>query len=322
MILGSRTSSVSSPVRASAYIASRSLAAADDILAPSDAPKHIDPVPGLVHCITCNALVAPPHAKHDATPPLTAAQLARPTALLRPLAHDKSNAQYFFAPGVVEFVAGTLARLQMRAALCVGMPSLHEALAASQRKSMLLDLDARFAPFFPRSYAKFNMFNGHFFFADQARAARSLFPTVDAIVVDPPFGGLVEALAATLRALWRDCLAGRDAALSMRPRDEIPTLLFFPYFLEAIPALTPTRLTSAAGQGGRKPPELPHVRLQGGLQQPPDVQGSSNVVPRCRFTRQQAGKSKRGSPVRIFTNIAPRHFALPEPDYRRAAHYV
>ena len=197
-------------------------------------------MPGLSFCQACNALVQPSHAgtaKHDVTKPLTAAQLAHPTTLLSPLARDKSNAQYFFAPAVVDFVTSTLSRLRLGSALCIGMPSIHEALVALRRSSVLLDLDERFAPFFPQSFAKFNMFNGHIFFADQARMVCSTLPTVDVIVVDPPFGGLVDALAHTLKSLWRDCLADRTTMPEICPAGEVPTMLFFPYFLEARPAV-------------------------------------------------------------------------------------
>ena len=175
------------------------------------------------------------HVSHDVTKSLKAKQLAQPTTLLRPLAVDKSNAQYFFDGSVVALVTTALHRLGLHNVLCIGMPSIHEALVAEgASNSMLLDLDDRFEAFFPSSYAKFNMFNGHFFSENYAQAAQDFCSQVNAIVIDPPFGGIIEALAVTIKQMWVTVLASRaePPKHALCEAAEMPTLLFFPYFME------------------------------------------------------------------------------------------
>ena len=81
-------------------------------------------------------------------------------------------------------------------------------------RSFLLDIDARFHRFLPPTgFARFNMFNAHFFDGAEAAEAFGDFlsscPTPPVIVVDPPFGGRVSPLFATLRHLSAAWLKAR-----------------------------------------------------------------------------------------------------------------
>lgn len=76
-------------------------------------------------CEDCQTLLLP--AEHSAHSPhrttgVTAAQLRRPSVLLRPLDNKKSNAQYLFTDRSALFLLDTLAGLGYRKVLCVGTP--------------------------------------------------------------------------------------------------------------------------------------------------------------------------------------------------------
>jgi hypothetical protein len=162
--------------------------------------------------------------------------------VLQPLDTDTKNAQYFFSHSVVDWTVDQLVRLGATRVVCLGTPRVHERLRTDARfTSCLLDLDDRFGWFYGTgpSFARINMANGHFFGTvdgEPPASVASFLRTATAVVVDPPFGLHPEALARTLRLLWRRAAAPQHAAA------ELPTLLFFPYFLEkgvaaALPSL-------------------------------------------------------------------------------------
>ncbi len=76
-------------------------------------------------CQDCQILLLPgehgAHSSHRSTA-ITAAQLRRPSVLLRPLDNKKSNAQYLFTDRSSHFLLDTLAGLGYRKVLCVGTP--------------------------------------------------------------------------------------------------------------------------------------------------------------------------------------------------------
>ena len=124
--------------------------------------------------------------------------------------------------------------------------------AVAPPASYLLDLDERFGHFYTaESFHLFNMFNVHSFHngfngtasakgaptaatTTRAELVQSL-STCDCIVLDPPFGGVLEALGRTIRWLWEvaaEASESRDPRLvALRPAGEIPTFVFLPYFL-------------------------------------------------------------------------------------------
>jgi Probable N6-adenine methyltransferase len=105
---------------------------------------------------------------------------------------------------------------------------LHEeatSLSDIEAKTFLLDIDSRFARFFPRtSFAQYNMFNNHFLTELGRDDYQSFISGVEAknllIVMDPPFGGRVEVLAHNLRRLFADI--GGECSVAW----------IFPYFME------------------------------------------------------------------------------------------
>uniref|UniRef100_A0A3Q2NY18 rRNA N(6)-adenosine-methyltransferase ZCCHC4 n=1 Tax=Fundulus heteroclitus TaxID=8078 RepID=A0A3Q2NY18_FUNHE len=207
-------------------------------------------------CEDCQILLLPAeHGAHSAhrTAPVTAAQLRRPSVLLRPLYNKKSNAQYLFTDRSAHFLLDTLAGLGYRKVLCVGTPRLQELIKLRNleqkqepMQSLLLDIDFRYAQFYSQDeFCHYNMFNHHFFGGEASSAVldaflRELDGKKVIMVADPPFGGLVKPLANSFSLIsqtWRKQQNPGDSNVDM------PIIWIFPYFfepriLECLPSLT------------------------------------------------------------------------------------
>ncbi|XP_061778461.1 rRNA N6-adenosine-methyltransferase ZCCHC4-like [Nerophis ophidion] len=119
----------------------------------------------------CQTLLLPQehsaHACHSCS-----SELRRPSMLLRPLVDKKSNAQYLFTERNSRFLLETLLGMGYHKVLCVGTPILHELIKlekletpeSTPMKSLLLDIDFRYAQFYSQDeFCHYNMFNHHFF---------------------------------------------------------------------------------------------------------------------------------------------------------------
>uniref|UniRef100_A0A673B9E8 GRF-type domain-containing protein n=1 Tax=Sphaeramia orbicularis TaxID=375764 RepID=A0A673B9E8_9TELE len=173
-------------------------------------------------CQDCQILLLPEeheaHSSHRSTA-VTTAQLRRPSVLLRPLDNKKSNAQYLFTDRSSHFLLDTLAALGYRKVLCVGTPRLQELIKLRNlekkddpMRSLLLDIDFRYAQFYSQDeFCHYNMFNHHFFDGEASRGVLQTFLSECdggkvVMVADPPFGGLVTPLANSFRLIsqmWR-----------------------------------------------------------------------------------------------------------------------
>ncbi|XP_078588631.1 rRNA N(6)-adenosine-methyltransferase ZCCHC4-like [Branchiostoma floridae x Branchiostoma japonicum] len=257
-------------------------------------------------CEDCSLLLLPDewgeHQQHRVLQTVTSHQLSRPTHLLHPRENKKTNAQYLFSERTVQFFLSQVQQLGYNRVLCVGVPRLHEtiqsqrAAGSSQLDSLLLDIDHRHAQFYDQEhFCHYNMFNHHFFDGDSARDACLKFLHRNhgdgvVMVTDPPFGGLVEVLCHCMKklcGLWREGLSDTCS------EKEIPTLWIFPYFMEH-------RIVGS----------LPSYRML-------DYKVEYENHP----LYQEGPKSKkRGSPVRIFTNIPTDRVVLPQDEgYRFCA---
>ncbi|XP_060887103.1 rRNA N6-adenosine-methyltransferase ZCCHC4 [Labrus mixtus] len=253
-------------------------------------------------CQDCQTLLLPTeheaHSSHG-TSYVTAAQLRRPSVLLRPLHNKKSNAQYLFTDRSAHFLIDTLAGLGYRKVLCVGTPRLHELIKQRNlepknepMKSLLLDIDFRYAQFYSRDeFCHYNMFNHHFFGGEASSGVLQTFLSDSdgekvVMVADPPFGGLVKPLAnsfSLMSQMWKK-LQSPDSSNS-----DLSMMWIFPYFfepriLECLPSLTML-----------------------------DYQVDYDNHPLYKH-----GKTgRKQSPVRVFTNISPKDVVLPkEEGYR------
>ncbi|XP_061620352.1 rRNA N6-adenosine-methyltransferase ZCCHC4 isoform X1 [Phyllopteryx taeniolatus] len=241
------------------------------------------------------------HAAHVRVP-VAAALLRQPSRLLRPLDNNKSYAQYLFTERTARFLLGTLAALGYNKVLCVGTPRLHELIksgnadgAAEPMKSLLLDIDFRYAQFYGQDeFCHYNMFNHHFFDGEASSAAvRAFLRESDGekavTVADPPFGGLVKPLAGSFSRIsqtWRNQQSADGSYVDM------PLIWIFPYFMEP-------RILACF-------PSLTMLDYQ---------------VDYDNHSLYKHGKTgRKQSPVRLFTNISPAEIVLPEEEgYRFCA---
>ncbi|KAK3607860.1 hypothetical protein CHS0354_038289 [Potamilus streckersoni] len=253
------------------------------------------------YCHTCGLLLLPEErashrsSGHNITSPVTRQMLHRPSQLFVPLDDNKTYAQYLFAESTVEFLLKTLQAHKFTHILCVGCPRIHESIQircstdmepTGGLNSLLLDLDHRFFQVYPPSlFCQYNMFNHHFFDGKSSEKVFRKFLTEDngmnvAIVMDPPFGGMVEALAATVKKIehtWQ--ITSNKPSLC-----RLPVFLFFPYFMEK-------RILDCV-------PEFCMLDYK--------VDYDNHLL----FTGAK-GK-KKGSPVRIFCNLSPKMVKLPK----------
>ncbi|XP_022105996.1 zinc finger CCHC domain-containing protein 4-like isoform X2 [Acanthaster planci] len=245
-------------------------------------------------CVDCSLLLYPrefrEHAKHTVKSSLTDEELRQPSHLLVPLENSKTNAQYLFSQEATEFLVSSVKELGFDRVLCVGVPRLHEAIQTRQSlglNSLLLDIDHRYGQFYPPSlFCRYNMFNDHFFEGEPSRSICREFLHCNrgnnvVVVTDPPFGGRVEILVEVLKrmmALWKEGAHGPDSS------KELPVMWIFPYFLEH-------RIVAG----------LPSFVML-------DYKVEYNNHPLFQHSKKAC---KKGSPVRIFTNIPPSKIVLP-----------
>ncbi|XP_061850224.1 rRNA N6-adenosine-methyltransferase ZCCHC4 isoform X3 [Colius striatus] len=204
------------------------------------------PLPKRRFCQECQQLLLPAewekHLDHQFVCDISNAQLKSPSQLLCPLLNKKTNAQYLFTDRSCQFLLDLIIDLGFRRVLSVGTPRLHEMIQskASQEdfrvRSLLLDIDFRYSQFYTEDeFCHYNMFNHYFFGGEAAHEICRKFLYEDngekvIMVTDPPFGGLVEALASSfkkLMAMWK------ETEKEGHNNQEMPTFWIFPYFFEA-----------------------------------------------------------------------------------------
>ncbi|XP_008322197.1 rRNA N(6)-adenosine-methyltransferase ZCCHC4 [Cynoglossus semilaevis] len=249
-----------------------------------------------IFCKECQTLLLPvqrdAHLSHKRVV-VTEAELLRPSVLLSPMNNKKSNAQYLFTDRSANFLLDTLAALGFRKVLCVGTPRLQELIKLRNleqkhkpMKSLLLDIDFRYAQFYSQDeFCHYNMFNHHFFGGKASSSIlQSFLKESDGekvvMVADPPFGGLVKPLANSFSLISQTWKKLQGDVVDT----DIPMLWVFPYFfepriLECLPTLTML-----------------------------DYQMDYDNHPLYKH-----GKTgRKQSPVRLFTNICPKDVVLPK----------
>nr|XP_057934203.1 rRNA N6-adenosine-methyltransferase ZCCHC4 isoform X2 [Doryrhamphus excisus] len=249
-------------------------------------------------CGDCQTLVLPDelaeHASHSCSS-VSASQLRRPSLLLRPLVDKKSNAQYLFTERTSRFLLDTLVAMGYRKVLCVGTPRLHELIKVGNLetwkskplKSLLLDIDFRYAQFYTQDeFCHYNMFNHHFFGSEAPSAVLQAFlgqhdGDKAVMVADPPFGGLVRPLAHSFSTISRTWTTLQNPAGC---NGDMPMIWIFPYFFES--------------------------RI---LECFPTFSMLDYQVDYDNHSLYKHGKTgRKQSPVRLFTNITAARFVLPE----------
>jgi len=250
----------------------------------------LDHLQRCLFCHSCSLLFLPKDKeKHQIHDYQQAGDVSKPTLILRPRENEKTQAQYFFSKKATQFLVNIIKDLGFKNVLCVGTPRLHEEIQCSQTSggtldSLLLDIDFRYGQFFPSSkFCWYNMFNHFFFGSHRSEKAFQSFVRSEGLllVMDPPFGGLAEVLAASVKTIWDVW----SKAHSDEKDKELPTMWIFPYFMEShMKAVFPS-LTML------------------------DYKVDYDNHP--HFKSKHMKGSKRGSPVRIFTNVNPADVVLP-----------
>ncbi|XP_076345837.1 rRNA N(6)-adenosine-methyltransferase ZCCHC4 isoform X1 [Tachypleus tridentatus] len=248
-----------------------------------------------IFCKTCFLLVLPKefgnHKDHEILERLSDKILMQPSYLLPTLPKNKKEAQYFFDEKTVAFVISTVISLGFKRILSIGTPRIHEYIKTNKTtdlQSLLLDIDKRYAHFYESSeFCYYNMFNHFFFDGETAEATYKNFLLKDdenslLVMLDPPFGGLVDVISHTLKKIFNTWRNGRCDTSA-----DLPFFWFFPYFNEA-------RIQQC----------LPSLNM---------LDYKVNYDNHRLFNGSVKGR-KQGSPVRIFTNIKLEKIKLPEED--------
>lgn len=167
-------------------------------------------------------------------------KLSYPSHLLKPISIDGDRAQYFFSDYLVRFLVDeVILPSGFKRVVCLGCPTVHEQIlntTIGECRSLLLDIDDRFRQFYPPTqYIRFNMFNACFldqkpesdkaaidkFMGDEKNKAKTL------VIMDPPFGGLIEPLASTINTLEQIMFPNEEQSSST-----LSLMLIYPYFNE------------------------------------------------------------------------------------------
>ncbi|CAG9103254.1 unnamed protein product [Plutella xylostella] len=237
------------------------------------------------YCITCEELYIIHQTKkhnkdHRVVTPLTDEQLSHPTTWLPALENDTVEAQYLFSKKSVGTILSVLKKNNLKNILCIGTPSIHEAVSSRQDfTSLLLDYDKRHAQFHPpNKYVYYNMFNNYLFNGreDEKLLKKFMKESSDSglcIVMDPPFGGRVEPLIQTLKDLTETYKSvNKDFTDQL-----LPVVWAFPYFSE------------------------PYIKnMEPGIKMHDYQVEYENHK---KFQNKTSKGRKNGSPVRLFTNL-------------------
>ena len=226
-------------------------------------------------CHQCQALVSPKligkQYGHEMIA-VSKADLKQATQVLKPLNENKKEAQYHFNRETLDVIVKSLKNSQTTHVLCIGAPRVFEHVRADGKmKALLLDFDMRLSNFYSidePDWIWYNMFNHHFFLGDCQKKHYDAFlseaDTGLAVVTDPPFGGKAALIAHCLRNITKD--------LSKEPK----MMWVFPYFMEP-----------------KVVKEMPGLKMS-------DFQVEYD---NHSTFKSGCGAGKKGSPVRIFTNI-------------------
>ncbi|KAK9883556.1 hypothetical protein WA026_001734 [Henosepilachna vigintioctopunctata] len=242
-----------------------------------------------IYCNTCALLDTKEflenHKDHDVIENISDYQLEHPSEMLKPLEDSKTEAQYLFSKKCVENFIGILKGLQYKNVICIGTPRIFEYISndlSCGMNAILLDFDSRYHSFFgPLQFCWYNIFNDYFFKGDSKLVFEDFLKSTKAsdtiLITDPPFGARVEPIAYTLKKISKKFN-------KMHKANDLPIFWIFPYFMES------------------------HI-----LNTFENFNMLDYKVDYENHPLFQSGKKgrKHGSPVRIFTNLAPKAIVLP-----------
>lgn len=247
----------------------------------------------ILYCSSCHLFltdqgeVKHSHQGHHVQSGLSSRQMKQPLSILEPLSANKGEAQFHFTDSTMSVIMSWLKKNEWKNILCLGAPSVLNAVKQEGLSSntLLLDIDDRLASFYDANgeWLWYNMFNNHFFMGNESERTLQEFlqsASSDLVVVtDPPFGGKCVLIARTLSAItqkWRN----------YHGLLRIPQIFWiFPYFME-------NQITSC----------MDNLYMT-------DFQVDYN---NHKTFQNGHGGRKSGSPVRVFTNVDGNCLPLPE----------
>lgn len=244
-------------------------------------------------CNTCNILHKKgdsEHINHSVINGLTDYQLTHPSDILPALNNSKKEAQYHFSKSSVGDIITIFKCLGFKNVICLGTPRIHEHIQNNygDMTSILLDIDKRFHNFFgPLSFCWYNMFNNHFFIKEAKEVFKTYLQTHQGknmvLITDPPFGGRTEILSTTFKTI------NKEYKTINKIQEDLPIFWIYPYYME------PQILNS--------------------------MSEFSMLDYKVEYDNHQSFQSgpkgrKKGSPVRVFTNVNPSLIQLPSPNYK------
>ncbi|KAM3720501.1 rRNA N6-adenosine-methyltransferase ZCCHC4 [Dirofilaria immitis] len=162
----------------------------------------------IYYCVTCNDVFSLSHV-HPIKGPFGIASLRRPSQLFSAHIRNDSESQYWFAEESLTVLVNAVEKSGCDGILCIGTPTIFEhfqshKLLRQKTKSFLLDIDARFVPFFRSShFAVYSMLTNHFYDPKSIQKIITFFGSIHRLIIicDPPFGVFVEALTNSIRQL-------------------------------------------------------------------------------------------------------------------------
>lgn len=167
-------------------------------------------------CKDCVMMLLPEeiasHAGHNVKSNIAISRIRKPTKLLASETSSKYTAQFYFDKSSKKVITSNLLAHGRTRAICVGTTSIHESIQLKSQstgmESILLDLDYRLGQFFPSSkFVHYNMFNHHFLEGKKGEKKLATFIRKSekeqlVLIIDPPFGGMIEALAASINKIF------------------------------------------------------------------------------------------------------------------------
>lgn len=153
--------------------------------------------------------------------------------------------------------------------------------------------------FGPLDYCWYNLFNHHFFNEDAVSVFRDFLTQNQGrdtyLICDPPFGGRVEPMSYTIKLIF-------DLHRKLNDNDNVTLriMFMFPYFMERIMR---EKSNPPSVGGGLRDLKMSDYKV--------DYDNHPLFVPP---SEARGGARRRGTPVRIFTNIPLRLLELPASD--------
>ena len=203
-------------------------------------------------CKDCVMMLLPEemssHDGHSIKTSIALSRIRKPSKLLASETSSKFTAQFYFDKSAKNVITSNLVAHGLTRVICVGTTSIHESIQLKSQStgldSILLDLDHRLGQFFPSSkFIHYNMFNHHFLEGKKGEKKLANFIQKSekqrlVLVIDPPFGGMIEALSESIKKICE--IAGFEIPMILafldvnrqRIKDVIPRVRMTDYILK------------------------------------------------------------------------------------------